>query len=1087
MKKIVLIFVSIFSFFYFENVKALEACTDTQIKDARVTLNVSVFAEGVSIPSLGRTASSGKANIYKMTMTNNSNGSTSNAFCLDSGKSARTGITYKIDHEVDSGNWKKLYQYGMEYKNDDQKYIVAQAALWLLREQKSWSLYLQSVAEDIYVNRHCETILRSYGLSETQAQNTCSTASTKDDSTNFIYSQVFRLCTAKGNCSSAKFIASGINNAVNHFNNYSKQYSGRLFYWVSTSGDYQAMLAPLTCGGEEVTPERRVCTDNSGRTHDYTDEYNACVLTGKTGAVCKSELDNKYCPSGKKYTVKTTGSDAVCTNSSSNVGSYHEYVEESSDGLAIPGKGEPEKVVNSYCNLYCLETTAQQIFPGNVRPSVSAGTYLIWPTSDATISSIYKNQYPLKFYGEKTCYVVMAGSENTVNKTNITEVYNTLTKDANSKNKYGSFARKDYETTRLGSGCDSTYSNTSGVCSSSYRDYQSKKKSYEDYNNSDEYKNAVKSKKAKEDKEASCNRAANEAKNACNSANASCKGKGCSAALKKCLDAVDDDCDENTSSEDRIIEERNKRLKSYEDAEKVYNSCQAEKNACNDYTNAVNKVVSFANEIKSCATYNLSCSGSSCELYNYTTNIDLSWGDPEYGKTITDAELEKTKNYSSTVENNTSVTTNVNSSQGFKEIKSNTSRLITEVKGITDNRKVVMSVNVTYSLPTSGSLLYNYVVKRDNKIISQTSKPSADSNYATIGFSNLPVSFDAKSSTPYNLTLSNIRFGDNGGQYSPNDYTCNYEATKATPSSCVCPTGTMNEGKDLSNIIIDKGLTCSEAQKAFCDTEPTTCPDDASIDLSSCLKDSDYFACYDKYCRSNDTKRKYCPEDSSIDLSACLNNHSYDTCYNLFCTGGINPGGYKCKNSLGVDGPMDITSCVMTKMSQGLSEAEAVDTCDALVCPLSGLRIIYRTISLENPFPSKLADAKITQTGLSVGMFNDNVKGRYPGTNWNDQKLVKNHILNVTRGGVTIDGSNIYQNEPLYTFVLTPSNISAIRKYNQSQISNGGYADYDLDCRISNSKACVSEFIHNTDLSGLTSGLCANATSRSNFYTCSGD
>lgn len=1080
MKKIVLIFVSIFSFFYFENVKALEACTDAQRDDARVTLNVSVFAEGVSIPTLGRTASSGKANIYKMTMTNSSNGSINNAFCLDSEKSARTGVTYKIDYEVTSDKWKKLYQYGIENKGNEQKYIVAQAALWLLRSGKSWSSFLQKTVKDIYVNENCETILRASGLSATQAKNTCSTASESDNSTEFIMDKVTASCSGKIHCTIVKNIDIEINKAVKDFNDYSKQYPGRLFFWVSTSGDYQAMVAPLTCGGEEVTPGRRVCTDSSGRTHDYTDEYNACVLTGKTGSVCKSELDNKYCPSGKKYTVKTTGSDAVCTNSYSNVGSYHEYVEESSEGLAIPGKGEPEKVVNSYCNLYCLETTAQQIFPGNVRPSVSAGTYLIWPTSDATISSIYKNQYPLKFYGEKTCYVVMAGPENTVNKTNINTVSDNLVKSANDKNRYDDeFVRAYYEKTRSNGGCDSTYSDTSGVC----KNPKDQKENAETaWNNIKEAYNAAKAREKEIDDH-------NSGVDACESANeaceASCKGK------KKCTRTCEmKSCGSKQSlsaAESATISNGDRLKKEYDEALNRYNRCQTQKNACNDYTNAVNKVVSFANEIKSCATYNLSCSGSSCELYNYATNVDLSWGDSEYGRTITDAELEKTKNYSSGVENNTPVTTNVNASLPFSRISSNTPKLIKEVKDITANRKVVMNVNVIYSLPTSGSLLYNYVVKRDNKIISQTSKPSADSNYAIIGFSNLPVSFDAKAATPYNLTLSNIRFGDNGGQYSPNDYTCNYEVTKTTPSSCVCPTGTMNEGKDLSSIIIDKGLTCSEAQKTFCDTEPTTCPDDASIDLSSCLKDSDYFACYDKYCRSDDTKTKYCPEDPSIDLSACLNNNSYDTCYNLFCTGGITPGGYKCKNSLGVDGPMDITSCVMTKMSQGLSEAEAVDTCDALVCPLSGLRIIYRTISLENPFPSKLADAKITQTGLSVGMFNDNVKGRYPGTNWNDQKLVKNHILNVTRGGVTIDGSNIYQNEPLYTFVLTPSNISAIRKYNQSQISNGGYADYDLDCRISNSKACVSEFIHNTDLSGLISGLCANATSRSNFYTCSGD
>ena len=84
------------------------------------------------------------------------------------------------------------------------------------------------------------------------------------------------------------------------------------------------------------------------------------------------------------------------------------------------------------------------------------------------------------------------------------------------------------------------------------------------------------------------------------------------------------------------------------------------------------------------------------------------------------------------------------------------------------------------------------------------------------------------------------------------------------------------------------------------------------------------------------------------------------------------------------------------------------------------------------------------------------------------------------------DGSAIYQGEPLYTFVLTTETINNIRNYNDLRVVNGGYADYTLDCKLNNSRACVSEFVHSEEY-GLTGGVCFNATNRTNFYTCSGD
>ena len=104
------------------------------------------------------------------------------------------------------------------------------------------------------------------------------------------------------------------------------------------------------------------------------------------------------------------------------------------------------------------------------------------------------------------------------------------------------------------------------------------------------------------------------------------------------------------------------------------------------------------------------------------------------------------------------------------------------------------------------------------------------------------------------------------------------------------------------------------------------------------------------------------------------------------------------------------------------------------------------------------------------------IKGRYPGTNWNSQKVVKNEILN-NRG---VSGSSVYNKEPLYTFVLNATTIKAIRNYNK----NKNYADFNLKCKKNGTTACVSSFVHSNSY-GLTDGTCFSvANSGNDFYTC---
>lgn len=111
----------------------------------------------------------------------------------------------------------------------------------------------------------------------------------------------------------------------------------------------------------------------------------------------------------------------------------------------------------------------------------------------------------------------------------------------------------------------------------------------------------------------------------------------------------------------------------------------------------------------------------------------------------------------------------------------------------------------------------------------------------------------------------------------------------------------------------------------------------------------------------------------------------------------------------------------------------------------SGINVIYRPIDLNNPFPD--IDGQ----------------GRKVGSNWcfgndcsNTNYLVKQVIT-----------ENPLPSEPMYSFILTPSVIQQIRKYNK----NNSYSDFKLECEGETGKACVSEF-----LTGLIDGNLNNAS-----------
>jgi len=106
----------------------------------------------------------------------------------------------------------------------------------------------------------------------------------------------------------------------------------------------------------------------------------------------------------------------------------------------------------------------------------------------------------------------------------------------------------------------------------------------------------------------------------------------------------------------------------------------------------------------------------------------------------------------------------------------------------------------------------------------------------------------------------------------------------------------------------------------------------------------------------------------------------------------------------------------------------------------TGENIIYRPISLDNPFPSIDADGRIT------------------GANWcygNDCSNTNDVVTSVITNNRDVKTEEVYkERDPLYTITLTPTLIKEIRKYNDKTT----YDDFNLECN-SNGLYCKSSFI----------------------------
>lgn len=141
------------------------------------------------------------------------------------------------------------------------------------------------------------------------------------------------------------------------------------------------------------------------------------------------------------------------------------------------------------------------------------------------------------------------------------------------------------------------------------------------------------------------------------------------------------------------------------------------------------------------------------------------------------------------------------------------------------------------------------------------------------------------------------------------------------------------------------------------------------------------------------------------------------------------------------------------------------EDCDSTINPpdsgnnkSKGVNVIYRPISLINPFPGESGN------------------GRDAGSNWSSEDIT-DYITNNRR----VKQNSIYDQTPLYSFTLTASSINKIKDYN----AKTNYDDFNLKCNQPYGKRCRSDFLKSIANYGVTvnEGKCYNVGT-SSFYSC---
>ncbi len=997
--------------------------------------------------------------VWMGNLINKTTGKSNVGLCLDLGKSSRNGATYILHPNSNkvaiTSNMKRAYAFvdGYTY-GETTRYLVAQLAVWL-EQEGGWNntLTFQHIVEEALLTYHCgKDYLHSGQCKEVAI------VKYRKEALRLVNLYVRTKATTKNLCVYV--------NPQDPGSNYNTK--------------YQRFLA-------ECISDR--CPD------DYEKEE-------------EEEEEEEITTCGK--IMKPIASPATCSlTGQSNYGYFSEEVVSDPDNCGEANEaGAPERELGSYCYLYCSESVEQH-YPGGISGPITLGTNIVWPTSTQTQETIWGNLYSLGYTGTKTCKIKVAPNTKQkdtpleTNKENVEIIRkyqnSSLYKDYKYGNCKNDLSQIRNEKSSALIAADAQVKAAQNNVSIKLQEKEVANKEYE--NARDAYNKAMEDYYKKKPEYDACERQAQylwqdfyACRNKCNGASGCIEDcdrryeysngvcRKCQCNMTKPIEPSRQDLTNKetakTNAENayqKALEEQNAAKNAYAQAETNLKIAEQNLSTCNSYVKAYDSLNNIVGELLHCLNYTIAPE----DLYKFESSTSIEYTDPEYGASY---PLTGTTTYQC-ASNNCSAEYKPEINEGRLEAVYN------DVLNKINNTEIKVTATATYTLPNDDTI-YKYINKKNN----QPSKvPTED--YIDVGYGFLPTSFNASTKQKYQLKIVVNSLGQNGKfteVANQNTYTCNYSHTNAKTDECVCPIGTAHEGEDLFPIIYNGSIgstpmTCSVAQSKYCGettTELHYCPTDSTINITSCIVGGGSFQhCVETLCPGG-TGDKFCPNDKTIKITGCLNSgNSYNFCVEKLCN---NPGGppdnpnppdddYHCPKGTWNDG-MDIKPCVYENIGPNFSLQEAINYCVETVCPYrGGINIIYRTISLRNPFPGKTASVGnlITTRNFSL----DNLKGRYPGSNWNNVGLVKTQILN-NRG---VEADQVYTKTPLYSFILDTNTVKNIRNYNKSREKNGGYADFTLACK--NGVACLSDFIRDPQY-GLVDGACKD-DSHSNFYNCS--
>ena len=344
-----------------------------------------------------------------------------------------------------------------------------------------------------------------------------------------------------------------------------------------------------------------------------------------------------------------------------------------------------------------------------------------------------------------------------------------------------------------------------------------------------------------------------------------------------------------------------------------------------------------------------------------------------------------------------------------------------------------------------------------------------------------------------NINIKNVKDSEN--KTANSNYTCEYTITDdKTNNPCTCPSGTKNSGIDITKLLCEANeknfdgtktkeyYSCPLLQEKYCDDPNLVCKCDDGKYLGI-VTNKDKCDSLKKSCNSTNNVNITCSEGNNILISqACSEDES---CKNYFCNiNNPNTCRYECPKDSDNPGK-DITREVFAYFAKeimtnetnkkNLNYNEMLEIAHQTVSSKSfgfsntcwntnkkpNTNIVYRTISLDNPFPGKDGE------------------GRIPGTNWYEYsyKYLDDNNKIVSR---SVSGNELYtEKKPIYVIELTPTIIKNIRNYN----NNHKYDDFELDCKSYGNGKCISSFLHDNEYFSL-SGTCSKATNKNKFDEC---